>query len=98
MCRMTPADAAPRADVARLITPLVLTLDEAPNLERCLSRLQWAFRVIVLDSGSTDDTVAIARGFPNVDVHVRAFDSHTEQWNAGIDLVQSPWVLSLDAD
>lgn len=84
--------------MCRMITPLVLTLDEAPNLARCLNQLTWAPRVVVLDSGSTDGTIDIARRFPNVDVHVRTFDNHTNQWNAGVDLVQTPWVLSLDAD
>ena len=84
--------------MTQAITPLVLTYNEAPNIARCLKRLDWATRVIVLDSGSTDDTVAIARRFPNVDVHTRSFDSHTMQWNHGVDLVTTDWVLSLDAD
>jgi len=80
------------------ISPLVLTRDEAPNIGRCLARLKWARRVVVLDSGSADDTVALARAFPNVSVHHRAFDNHTDQWNHGVGLVETPWVLSLDAD
>lgn len=80
------------------LTPLVLTRNEAPNIGRCLSRLAWARRVIVLDSGSTDETVKIATSFPNVAVHHRPFDNHTNQWNHGVGLVENPWVLSLDAD
>ncbi len=80
------------------ITPLVLTFNEAPNLARALARLAWARQVIVLDSGSTDDTQAIASGFPNVRVIVRPFDDHTRQWNHGVELVETPWVLALDAD
>lgn len=80
------------------ITPLVLAFNEAPNIGRCLERLRWAKRVVVLDSGSTDDTVAIARSFPNVEVHHRPFDNHTNQWNHGLGQVDTPWVLSLDAD
>lgn len=77
---------------------MVLTRNEAPNIGRCLERLGWATRVIVLDSGSSDDTVAIARSFPNAEVHHRPFDNHTDQWNHGVGLVETPWVLSLDAD
>ena len=80
------------------ITPLVLTRNEAPNIQRCLDRLTWATRVVVLDSGSTDETVALARRYPNVDVRIRAFDDHASQWNHGLSLVATPWVLSLDAD
>jgi glycosyltransferase involved in cell wall biosynthesis len=80
------------------ITPLVLTFNEAPNLRRCLERLRWARRVVVLDSGSTDETVAIAAEFSNVELFVRPFDDHTTQWNYGLTLVGTEWVLTLDAD
>lgn len=80
------------------ITPLVLTWNEAPNLERTLARLGWAAEVVVLDSGSTDGTREIAARFTNVRLETRPFDEHTLQWNHGVDLVRTPWVLSLDAD
>ena len=80
------------------ITPLVLTYNEAANIERCLQRLTWASRIVVLDSGSTDQTVEIVRRFPNAELHTRPFDNHTAQWNHGISLVGTDWVLSLDAD
>lgn len=80
------------------ITPLVLTWNEEPNLARCLAGLTWAEKVVVVDSGSSDGTFAICESFPNVTVVVRPFDNHTAQWNHGIDLTDTPWVLSLDAD
>ena len=80
------------------ITPLILTWNEAPNLERALARLSWAAEVVVLDSGSTDATAAIAAQFPNVRFVHRAFDDHTTQWNHGIDATNTSWVLALDAD
>ena len=80
------------------ITPLVLTFNEAPNIGRCLERLRWAARIVVLDSGSTDETAKIVQAFPNAELHVRPFDDHAAQWNHGLGLVRSPWVLSLDAD
>jgi glycosyltransferase involved in cell wall biosynthesis len=80
------------------ITPLVLTWNEAPNLERTLARLTWAAEVVVLDSGSTDGTHEIAARFTNVRFEKRPFEDHTRQWNHGVDLVRTPWVLSLDAD
>ena len=84
--------------VSAQITPVVLAWNEAPNLARCLERLTWARRVVVLDSGSSDDTSEIARRFANVELHTRPFDDHATQWNHGISLAASPWVLSLDAD
>jgi len=80
------------------ITPLVLTYNEAPNLERTLARLTWAHEVVVLDSKSTDDTQKIAIQFPNVRFMDRLFDDHTSQWNFGVDDCRSEWVLALDAD
>lgn len=80
------------------ITPLVLTFNEAPNLERTLQRLRWAEDVVVLDSGSTDGTQEIAARFPNTRFETRAFDDHTTQWNHGVSLVKTEWVLALDAD
>jgi len=80
------------------ITPLILTRDEAPNIGRTLGQLTWAREVVVVDSLSTDDTVRIARQFPNVRVVSRAFDSHERQWSFGVDQVTTPWVLTLDAD
>jgi glycosyltransferase involved in cell wall biosynthesis len=80
------------------ITPLVLTFNEAPNIGRSLQRLTWAKEVVVMDSFSSDDTLAIARSFPNVRVVQRAFDTFAEQCNFGLDQIQTPWVLSLDAD
>ncbi len=80
------------------ITPLVLTFNEEPNLRRCLGRLSWAQRVVVLDSGSPDGTAAIAAEFANVEFLTRLFDDHTRQWNHGLDQTRTPWVLALDAD
>lgn len=80
------------------ITPLILTWNEESNLRRCLERLRWAREVVVLDSGSTDATTAIAVEFPNTRVIVRPFDDHTAQWNHGVDACGTNWILSLDCD
>jgi len=80
------------------ITPLILTRDEEANIGRTLSQLAWARDVVVVDSLSSDDTVKIARQFPNVRVIPRAFDSHERQWSFGVEQVSTPWVLTLDAD
>src|SRR5438270_1225003 len=81
-----------------LITPLILTRDEEPNIGRTLAQLAWAREVVMVDSLSGDDTVKIARRFANVRVVPRAFDAHDRQWNFGVEQVTTPWVLTLDAD
>jgi glycosyltransferase involved in cell wall biosynthesis len=80
------------------ITPLILTYNEAPNIERIFLQLTWADKIIVIDSYSTDKTLEILNSYPQVHLLQREFDSHARQWNYGLEQVQSPWVLSLDAD
>ncbi|ANV84743.1 glycosyl transferase [Picosynechococcus sp. PCC 7003] len=80
------------------ITPLILTYNEAPNIERTLQQLQWASRIVVIDSFSTDTTLDILNTYPPVETIQRKFDTHANQWNFGLEQVQSEWVLSLDAD
>jgi glycosyltransferase involved in cell wall biosynthesis len=80
------------------ITPLIITHDEAPNIARTLDQLVWASRIVVIDSGSTDDTVRIARSYPQVEVILHPFTDFASQCNFGLAQVTSPWVLSLDAD
>ena len=82
------------------ITALVLTRNEAANITRMLGKLSWLPAVVVVDSESTDDTIELAKRFPNVRVVSRAFTTHAEQWNHGLEQsgIQSEWVLALDAD
>ncbi len=80
------------------ITPLVITYNEAPNIARTLDRLLWASRIVVIDSGSTDETLEIVRSYPQAVVIHRPFDDFASQCNFGIAQVATAWVLSLDAD
>lgn len=80
------------------ITPLILTFNEAPNLDRSLKQLIWATRIVVIDSYSTDKTLEILQCYPQAQIFQRHFDTHTNQWNYGLQQVKTEWVLSLDAD
>lgn len=82
------------------IDVLILTRNEEANLGRTLDALRRFARIVVLDSGSADATLAIAADHPNVRVCTRAFDSHAAQWNHGLTGcgLHAPWVLALDAD
>ena len=80
------------------LTALVLTYNEQENIRRNLEALLWVPKVIVVDSFSNDRTLEIVRSFPNVQVVQRVFDTHANQWNAGLDRIDTEWVLTLDAD
>ena len=80
------------------ITPLILTYNEQANIRRVLEKLTWASQIVVIDSLSSDETLAILGEWPKVTVIKRPFDDHVTQWNFGLSQIQTPWVLSLDAD
>lgn len=83
------------------ITPLILTYNEAPNIARTLSKLAWARDVVIVDSLSADRTRELATAeHAGVRWFERAFTTHAEQWNFGLDAtsISTEWVLALDAD
>jgi glycosyltransferase involved in cell wall biosynthesis len=80
------------------ITPLIITYNEAPNIARTLGKLSWAKRIVVIDSGSTDETLDLLRRLPQVEVIGHPFSDFASQCNFGLTQVATPWVLSLDAD
>jgi len=82
-----------------MISVVILTLNEAANMPRCLASVAWCDDVLVVDSGSTDGTfeIAIAAG---ARVLTRAFDSFAVQRNFAMEEggFKHGWVLHLDAD
>ena len=82
------------------LTAVILTRNETKNLPNCLAALQgWVSAVVVVDSGSTDDTVAIARQ-AGATVLPHPYDNAPAQWNWALQAapVSTNWVLALDAD
>jgi glycosyltransferase involved in cell wall biosynthesis len=75
----------------------IITLNEADNLSRTLASVRFADEIVVVDSGSTDDTVEIARSF-GAKVFSEAWKGFALQKNSAIDKCVGTWVLSLDAD
>jgi glycosyltransferase involved in cell wall biosynthesis len=82
------------------ITPLILTFNEAPNLERTMRQLSWASDIVIVDSFSDDETPVIAQSFPQARLFQRKFDTHQNQWTFGLTKtdIRTPWILALDAD
>lgn len=82
------------------ITLIVLTKDEELNLEHCLkSSADHVQQIIVVDSGSTDGTLAIARQY-GADIQEHPFKNQAEQFNWALDnlKISGEWILRLDAD
>lgn len=75
----------------------VITLNEARNIEACLASVAWADEILVVDSGSTDDTVARARA-AGARVVERDWPGYAAQKNWAAGEVASDWILSVDAD
>jgi glycosyltransferase involved in cell wall biosynthesis len=82
-----------------VISVVVLTFNEAANLPRCLGSVGFSDDVLVLDSGSTDKTCAVAEEL-GARVMTRPFDSFGRQRNFAMEhgALRHSWVLHLDAD
>lgn len=82
------------------LTAIVLTKNEEKNIGECLKSIRgFASRAVVIDCGSTDRTVEIAREM-GADVRFHEFTYYAAQFNWGIDHcdVETDWILRLDAD
>ncbi len=79
------------------LSVILITRNEAANIRACLESVAWADEIIVVDSGSTDDTVAIAREF-TPHVHVHDWPGFGAQKNRALDYATGEWVFSIDAD
>ena len=76
----------------------IITLNEEENIKRCLvSVKQVANEIVVVDAGSTDKTVDIAKN-EGAKVFVRDFDNYANQKNYALSKATGNWVFSLDAD
>jgi len=79
------------------LSVVIITKNEAANIAGALESVRWARDIVVVDSGSSDDTVAIARRYTSR-VTGRAWEGYGAQKNYATGLAAYDWVLSLDAD
>jgi glycosyltransferase involved in cell wall biosynthesis len=85
-----------------LLSVVIITFNEEANLTRTLASVQPLIaggkgEIIVVDSGSTDRTVEIAKGF-GAKVFIEEWKGFAAQKNSAIDKAAGDWILSLDAD
>jgi (heptosyl)LPS beta-1,4-glucosyltransferase len=79
------------------LTVTVITLNEAAHIDACLASAGWADEILVVDSGSTDDTAALARK-RGARVIVREWPGYSAQKDFAAGEASHDWILSIDAD
>jgi len=80
-----------------MLSVIIITKNEAQHIGRCLASVAWADEIIVLDSGSTDDTVAICRQYTQ-QVFSTDWPGFGPQKQRALQKARHDWVLSIDAD
>lgn len=80
------------------LSVVIITLNEADDLPRCLRAVEWADEIVVVDSGSTDGTLELCRDHPQVRLVEQAFLGYGPQKRFAVARASHDWILSLDAD
>ena len=83
-----------------MITAIILTFNEATHIARCIDRVKpLADRIVIADSHSTDDTVAIAAA-AGAEILTHAFVNHAAQFQWAVDTLGplEGWIVRVDAD
>lgn len=76
---------------------IIITKNESANIRACLESVNWADEIIVVDSGSTDDTVAICKEL-GARVYEHDWPGFGVQKNRALDYATKDWIFSIDAD
>jgi glycosyltransferase involved in cell wall biosynthesis len=80
-----------------VLSVIIITKNEASHIGRCLESVMWADEIIVLDSGSEDDTVSICRQYTDK-VYQTDWPGFGIQKQRALDKATGDWILSVDAD
>lgn len=81
-----------------MLSVIIITKNEQAHIAACIESVSFADEIIVLDSGSTDETCAIARRLGAQVYHTTHWPGFGPQKNKALDLATKEWVLSIDAD
>ncbi|BAI79832.1 glycosyl transferase [Deferribacter desulfuricans SSM1] len=79
------------------ISVTIITINEEDNIERCLKSLDFADEIIVVDSGSKDKTIEIAKKYTDK-IYFKDFNGYGEQKNYAASLARNDLIFSIDAD
>ncbi len=79
------------------ISATVICFNEEQKIERCLKSLAFCDEIVVIDSGSTDNTVALAKALASKVIH-QSWLGYVQQKQFSFDSCTHDWALSIDAD
>ncbi|CAG1020314.1 (heptosyl)LPS beta-1,4-glucosyltransferase [Patescibacteria group bacterium] len=79
------------------VSVIIITKNETSHIQACLESVSWADEIIVLDSGSTDNTVELCRTYTDK-VYITDWQGFGIQKQRALNYASSDWVLSIDAD
>ena len=88
----------PQRPPAARLSVIVITRNEAARLPACLQSVAFADEVVVVDSGSADDTMAIAQRMGARVVQTPDWPGFGPQKNRALELATGDWIFSIDAD
>ncbi len=80
------------------LSVVIIVLNEEENLPRTLDAISWADEILVVDSGSTDDSELICSRYPKCRVIKQAFLGYGPQKRFAVEQASHDWILSIDAD
>lgn len=79
------------------ISCVIITFNEEDNIADCLESVKWCDEIILVDSGSSDNTINIAESF-GAKIHKKEFNGFGEQKRFAVSLAENDWIFNIDAD
>ena len=81
-----------------MISVVMITKNSQRTLFDSLASVSFLDEIILIDTGSSDNTINIAKTFPNVRIYYKSFSSFSSLRNEGANLAKNDWILALDSD
>lgn len=80
-----------------MISAVIITYDEQDRIKKCLESIKWVDEIIIVDAGSTDETLKICKEYTDK-IYVVNWQGYAKQKNFGIEKAKGDWILSIDSD
>lgn len=81
-----------------MLSVVIIAKNEEANIRRCLESVKWADEIVLVDSGSTDNTIAIAKEYTDKIYSLTDWQGYGIQKQRALEQASGDWVLNLDAD